>query len=234
MTAPGWYDDPWNPAQQRYWDGAQWTPQQRVRPGPPPYPGQFGGPAYGFGPAVPSTPDGVPLAGWWLRVLATVIDGAIVFVAALPLTGYFWFRYLGATMDSTETDLVATEPWTDYRWYLAAALINLIVNFGYHFLFLTRAGATPGKMAVGISVRLREVPGPPPGPAVARRVGTSVAFSAVGFLPGAYGIVLGLLALFDVLWPLWDDKKQALHDKVAQTNVVRGKAVKPTGQPSVW
>jgi uncharacterized RDD family membrane protein YckC len=27
--------------------------------------------------------------------------------------------------------------------------------------------------------------------------------------------------LLDYLWPLWDDKKQALHDKVAKTNVVR-------------
>jgi uncharacterized RDD family membrane protein YckC len=27
--------------------------------------------------------------------------------------------------------------------------------------------------------------------------------------------------MIDMLWPLWDDKKQALHDKVARTNVVR-------------
>jgi hypothetical protein len=25
-----------------------------------------------------------------------------------------------------------------------------------------------------------------------------------------------------VLWPLWDDKKQALHDKIVATNVVVG------------
>ena len=22
---PGWYDDPWSPAQYRYWDGQAWT-----------------------------------------------------------------------------------------------------------------------------------------------------------------------------------------------------------------
>jgi len=31
---------------------------------------------------------------------------------------------------------------------------------------------------------------------------------------------LGLLLLLDYLWPLWDDKNQALHDKLARTNVV--------------
>ena len=31
-----------------------------------------------------------------------------------------------------------------------------------------------------------------------------------------------ILNLLDVLWPLWDEKKQALHDKVAGTNVVMG------------
>ena len=35
------------------------------------------------------------------------------------------------------------------------------------------------------------------------------------------GSVTGLYLLLDYLWPLWDDKKQAIHDKFAKTNVVR-------------
>ena len=35
------------------------------------------------------------------------------------------------------------------------------------------------------------------------------------------GSVTGLYSLLDVLWPLWDAKKQAIHDKIASTNVVR-------------
>ena len=31
----------------------------------------------------------------------------------------------------------------------------------------------------------------------------------------------GIYSLLNYLWPLWDDKKQAIHDKVAKTNVVR-------------
>jgi uncharacterized RDD family membrane protein YckC len=35
------------------------------------------------------------------------------------------------------------------------------------------------------------------------------------------GVIFGLYPLLDKLWPLWDEKRQALHDKVARTNVVR-------------
>ena len=34
--------------------------------------------------------------------------------------------------------------------------------------------------------------------------------------------LFSVLNLLDVLWPLWDDKKQALHDKIVATNVVVG------------
>lgn len=39
-TPPGWYQDPWHPGLQRYWDGVQWTVQRAapVMPPPPPYP----------------------------------------------------------------------------------------------------------------------------------------------------------------------------------------------------
>ena len=33
--------------------------------------------------------------------------------------------------------------------------------------------------------------------------------------------IFALAGLLDALWPLWDDKRQALHDKLAKTQVVR-------------
>src|SRR4051812_50196596 len=62
----GWYDDPADPTQQRYWDGNTWTDQRRAQQGPSPYQGQFGaasqygqaaqhGQVYGGG-AAPSEP----------------------------------------------------------------------------------------------------------------------------------------------------------------------------------
>jgi uncharacterized RDD family membrane protein YckC len=287
MSFPaGWYDDPQDPSQQRYWDGGFWTDYRRPREGPPPYQGQFGqqgqpsqqgqpgagrqgygqglghpgmgregygpqpqqpqqlqgpqgygpqahGQGFGYAPMVKATPDGQPLAGWWKRVLARFLDGLIVFFASLPLTGYFYWHYVQVVIDyerdifdraiagESSTQLNTTLPAEAYKWAIPAMLIGLLVSFLYEFFFLTRTGATLGKRAVGLSVRLRDVPGPPPGLAVAKRFGLYNGLSLLGAAP-LVGSLFGLLGLVNVLWPLWDDKKQALHDKVAATNVVVG------------
>lgn len=206
MSFPaGWYDDPKDPTQQRYWDGGFWTDYRRPREGPPPYQGKFGEPeAYqpgfsgqpGFGPGLgqpgmgregygpqgqqgfgypgqggPATPDGQPLAGWWKRVLARIIDAIIVFFVTLPATGYFFYRYAEAALDYQRAALdrgdspfVMTLPPEVLKWLTPATLILLVLYAFYDYFFLTRSGATPGKKAVGISVRLSTVPGPPCGP----------------------------------------------------------------------
>jgi uncharacterized RDD family membrane protein YckC len=227
MSYPaGWYDDPQDPASQRYWDGGFWTDHRRPRQAPP-YQAQ----GFGYRPLVPSTPDGVALSGWWKRVGARIVDGLIVGVGSLPLTGYFMVKELEALIDFERRTFDAALagnsgfnnalPWEAYRWAIPAMIIGLIVSFAYEYLFLTRSGATPGKKALGISVRLREVAGPPPGLAVVKRFGLYNGLSLLGAVP-VVGSLFGLLGLLNDLWPLWDDKKQALHDKVAATNVVVG------------
>jgi uncharacterized RDD family membrane protein YckC len=256
LPAAGWYDDPQDPSQQRWWDGAQWTAQNRPRQGPPPYQGAYGQPAgqaaysqggygqqqgygqpgYGYPAgygqfAVASTPDGVPLAGWWKRVGARIIDGLIVLAIGLPLTGYFYYRYFQVVLDwqselmdealAGRNTTFAVMPTEAYAWVLPGMLLGYAVSFAYEFYFLTRRGATPGKKMVDISVRLRDVPGPPPGAAVVKRWGLIAVLGLVGIIP-VVGSLIGLAVLFNYLWPLWDSKKQAWHDKLAETNVVAG------------
>ncbi|MFI5696635.1 RDD family protein [Kribbella sp. NPDC051586] len=306
MSSPaGWYDDPEDPTQQRYWDGSTWTDQRRAQQGPPPYQGQFGsapqygqaaqhGQVYGGGaqPGQPTrpepkygqyaaqpqqqpqqpqygqyagpqqqpqygqygqygqgpgghpqqqgygypgkrphtTPDGQLLSGWWRRVFARIIDSIIVGIVGLPLTGYFYYKYSQILWDYFKTVMDQAEAGTPtttttlppevYKWMIPAVLIGFVVSFAYEYLFLTKKGATPGKMLLGIAVRLRDVPGNPPGAAVAKRYGFEIALSVLGIIP-LVGTLAGFIALINYLWPLWDDKKQALHDKVAATNVVR-------------
>ena len=43
---------------------------------------------------------------------------------------------------------------------------------------------------------------------------------AVALVP-LVGLLGSVYSLLDDLWPLWDGQRQALHDKVARTNVVR-------------
>ncbi|WP_165547349.1 RDD family protein [Kribbella sindirgiensis] len=275
--AAGWYDDPEDPTQQRYWDGNAWTDQRRPQQGPPPFQGQFGqsktqdlpkygqtaehGQVYGGGgpaqspqfgqqppqqggyPAYPqsgqgfayqgrnsgTTPDGQMLSGWWRRVFARIIDGIIAWFIALPLTGYFYLQssrvmnsWIEDVMDAARagSSTPVSVPPEVYKWAVPASLLGALVAFVYEYLFLVAKGRTPGKMATGIAVRLREVPGKPPRAAAAKRTGVVLALTLAGSVP-VLGLFASLALLLNYLWPLWDDKKQALHDKVAATNVVR-------------
>ena len=74
--------------------------------------------------------------------------------------------------------------------------------------------------AVGLRVRLR--PGPLPWRAVLLHWLVQNAASFLAAIPLA-GSLVGIFSILDSLWPLWDDKRQALHDKAARTNVVRSR-----------
>ena len=210
------------------------APASARQPGPQDR-GQAGGqwPAYGQGPGQlgqlaqnwvshpPTTPDGALLAGWWLRVGACLLDGIFTFVLALPLTGWFYHRYLVGVVDWSKTiadqaaagstSVVLFPPWEILQYGFGAGVLSLLVSGVYEVLFLSRSGATPGKKIVGISVRLRDRAGPPPMKSALGRTACQLGFSLVSFG-----------SLLDDLWPLWDDKRQAIHDKIVGTNVVVG------------
>lgn len=242
-SQPGWHPDPvppqpGQPAQLRYWDGSRWTEhtapaQGPAQGGPSPYAGQYAATqvyAPAGGGKATTTPDGERLAGWWQRVLAYVVDAIAVGVVA-AIIGIPWIRQIvdgytewfdealdaGATGGTVDTSQLQS----DLFWPMAAVLlIQLGVGLVYHVGFLVWRQATPGKMLVGLKVRLREQPGPITlGTALVRWL-TQFGPSLLGIVP-VVGTLTGLYALLDVLWPLWDDKKQAIHDKAAGTNVVR-------------
>ena len=274
MTQPsGWYDDPQDNSQLRYWDGVIWSTHvaPKVSPtvaqsnigmpygvtpaaarphavgsqgaqGPelgggqwPPYgqdPGRLPGqqPGWESHPAA-TTPDGAVLSGWWKRVLARVIDSIITWIVALPLTfvpmkhvATILQDYFRQVVDAAQagSSTLPTQPTAELAGpLLQASLTLLAVYLVYEIGFLTWTGATIGKRVAGISVRLRDKPGPPPLAAVLKRTAVKEGGSLVGSVP-VIGILGSLFSLIDVLWPLWDVKKQALHDKVGATNVVVG------------
>lgn len=201
----------------------------------PPYgqaPGQYG--QQGWTSNLATTPDGVALSGWWRRVLALLIDNIVISILALPLTFAplqlvvtFLREFFSTAMAAAQAGTPSPTP--DMARIdgplLQISLIVLAVSLVYEILFLTRTGATPGKMAAGISVRLRETPGAPPLVAVLKRTAVKESASILGRVP-VVGMVASLFGIVNVLWPLWDPKKQAVHDKVGATNVVIGKQQK--------
>ena len=234
----GWYPDPDpsspQPRGQRYWDGRQWTEHVAPRRRAP-------APGAGFAPMAPysaanaprtaTTPDGQALAGWWQRVGAYLID-LVILTPLVVVAGLPWLREIGsAYADLVNESITAAENGSSlpdqgdllaelFVPFLLFTLVALVVNFVYNVGFLKWKAGTPGKLVVGLRVRLRELPGPLSWRTVLLRWLGQNGYAVLSWVP-ILGSVLGLYPLLDVLWPLWDDKKQALHDKVAKTNVVR-------------
>ena len=90
----------------------------------------------------------------------------------------------------------------------------------YQTIFLTTRGATPGKMVVGTVVRRVGHPGQLTVVDALKRQVIAVVHLAAE--PGAPAVDLRLrrCGLLDPAWLLWDPKRQALHDKVADTVVM--------------
>lgn len=226
QSPAGWHPDPHVPGQQRFWDGASWTDQ--VAPA-----SAYGAPAYGGGPGhggPATTPDGQLLAGWWRRVGASLIDGLVLLVANL-VVGWTWWGevfseygdFFEETVDAADSggtgpsnaDLISAIG----DELLALTLVYVVLTFAYNVGFLAWKQATPGKLALGMRVRLRDRPGPLPLPTILVRWLVQNGPGLLRVVP-LVGVLANLFLLLDALWPLWDSKKQALHDKAARTNVV--------------
>jgi uncharacterized RDD family membrane protein YckC len=207
-------------------------PHQQVPSGVQP---GWNAPAYGGLTTRPSTPDGQPLASYWQRVGAYIIDGIIQFVLVLVVAGWLLVKGMQPLFDEFRRALESGDPQAfnhlnttnvNYGYLLAFAIVAALLQFGYAVLFLSRTGATPGKAALGISVRLRERPGVLTVGTAARRTALQAGLSLLSNTPGV-GFFASLAALVDLLWPAWDERKQALHDKLAATNVVVGRQPRP-------
>ncbi len=191
-------------------------------PTPPPYLGPFGssGPGqYRLIPQVPLDPWGRPLASWWKRVVAYLIDSVIL---GIPL-GIIGFLLVLAGVHQTCTSIsigggtpISTSCTTSglpmgrmiIFWFIA--LLVTLTYFGV--TDGSNRGQTLGKRAVNISTR--DVSNG--GPIGTFRAATRIFIMDILALPFLFFIPW----LLDVLWPLWDTKRQCWHDKAVGSLVV--------------
>jgi uncharacterized RDD family membrane protein YckC len=161
--------------------------------------------------------------------VALTIDGLIVALVAALLSLPWWIevvRDMSSWMRDAMNAPQGTTPDTTAlldeiaRPLLFIGLVSTAFRFVYYVGFLSRKQATPGMLALGLRVRLRERPGPMPLRTVLRRWLGHYGPALLSLAPTG-GAFSGLYSLVDYLWPLWDGKKQAVHDKFARTNVVR-------------
>lgn len=240
----GWYPDPVNSAQERYWDGWQWS--RNTRPIDPAAPaGRYGQASYGTYPSpnvtqpaayarpranslqATMTADGVALASWWWRALAVIIDYAIISAIVSLVTFPIWrslyaaiASYFDAVVNAQQSGSAPPTLSPTDLIPASSQLILTVATLGvamlYHVAFLRWKSATPGKLICGLRV-VRVDQGHDPGP-----LPWSSVFIRAGIwvLPGISSL-LSLITVVDALFPLWHPKRQALHDMAAKTQVIR-------------
>ena len=164
-------------------------------------------PAYG---AAPVPGGSVPFASWGARFGAYLLDALIGFGACvIPLVVG---AVILATTSSTTTD---SDGYTTVSG--GNPLGYVFLGLGYLLIFVFqiwnavfrqgKTGQTLGKKIVGIQVV---------------RADTGAVLGTGGaFLRWLMLVILGGMCFLDFLWPLWDEKKQSWHDKIATSVVLQ-------------
>ena len=145
----------------------------------------------------------VKYAGFWIRLVAFIIDWIVIAIIGAILGGIFWmftfpFWIWGWVADGGE--MMQPFWFTNFpMWAITAA---------YFICFWARKGETPGMMA--LKIRMVHADGTnfkwDWGQALLRFLGYILCW-----------ITLGLL----FLWVAFDGRKQGIHDKIADTYVVK-------------
>lgn len=144
----------------------------------------------------------VAYAGFWRRFVAALIDGLL-----LQIVGYFIASAVGYSMFNRTVsygdpfDMFFTAAYVQYT------LITTVINWLYFALQESgSAQATLGKRAMGVRVVGAQ--------------GQRISFlNATGRYFGK--IVSTIILFIGFIMVAWDSRKQALHDKMANTFVIK-------------
>lgn len=140
------------------------------------------------------------LAGWWRRVGATFADDLVLIIPTSFVVSLF-----------TQAD----------GFYLGG-LAGLVLEG----LYMVKLLSIPRGQTIGNRVAATRVRDASTGKAITllqavKRWGFIAAYGVIGLVPGAASIyIVGVIALVDSLYPLFNPRKQTLHDKFAATIVV--------------
>lgn len=187
----------------------QYPPAQQPPGGYPPPGGQQMGYA-----AVPVSPQGRPLASWGKRLGAALIDAVVITIPSyiiMLVVGVGAFQSADIETDEFGNVVSVGDP--------SSFIVTMLVSFGivtalgiaYQVYFNgSEKGQTIGKMALKIQVRDEKTGGPIGYGRAAIRWLVAVVLWAACYVPG----------IVDALFPLWDPKRQTIHDKAANSLVV--------------
>lgn len=167
-----------------------------------------------------------PLAGFWVRVAASLIDAFVQLLGMLPyLIGLVMLieaKGAGANIyqsaDPTrQADRVTV--LTGVGLMVLGGILSMVIWVWNRVVQQGRTGQSIGKAALGIVL-------------VSARTGTPIGAGSAFLREVVHYVVDGLLYI-GYLWPLWDRRKQTLGDKVVGT-VVAKDVRRPKSDEPTW
>lgn len=141
--------------------------------------------------------NGPVYAGFWIRVLASLIDSILIAIVAAPLMHLIY----GPAFFAADAPLIMGPAHVLFVYVLPAIAI---------VLFWIYRQATPGKMMIGARVVDARTGGHP--------TTRQFVIRYLGYFLSSFVFGLGLI------WVGFDRRKQGWHDKLADTVVVRRQA----------
>lgn len=148
-------------------------------------------------PKAPPRQPATDYAGFWIRFGAWAIDTFLFLVMVVGLGILYGLALLARA--SGGGGAFALVP--------VVSVLAWLVPIAFFWIFTGLKGQTPGKMLVGIKVV--DAQGNVPG------LGRAALREIVGKLISSLAFSIGFL------WVAWDEKKQAWHDRMAGTYVIR-------------
>lgn len=139
--------------------------------------------------------DAIPKAGFWIRVGATLLDGLIVFVLQFVLG--FLLAIAGFAAGNGGGEEISG----------LVMLFGYVLSFAYYIIFTGHCGQTPGKMALRIKV--------------IRTDGGDIGYGKAAFREVVAKFISGIILGIGYLMVAFDDQKQGLHDRMANTYVIK-------------
>ncbi|MDN6624553.1 MAG: RDD family protein, partial [Acidipropionibacterium jensenii] len=172
----------------------------------------------------------VPLAGWWWRVLASLIDQAVIWTIVSILLRDQWQAYMTAlvkvTAEYTNPAQLLSALQKDPNLMVTAGLtgplytLMIYAIFGqaiYQFVMLVACSASLGQLIAGL--RVVEVG---KGREHSRLIWWRAAVRALTWgIVEVVNIYLGMLTVLSYLMPLFQRRRQTLHDLAGGTQVIR-------------
>lgn len=142
--------------------------------------------------------------GFWIRFVAILIDGAVLVTVSLLLNALGTSLFLrGARLHAQGAAVAYADRYLAFQGFMF--LVNIAIGLSYSVYFLTRFGATPGKLALRLKV-------------ITSRGGPISAPLAIGRFFANYlsSLTLGIGYIMAGL----DEQKRALHDRICETRVI--------------